>query len=210
MRLTIVSLLALTPLLAACETSSRISPLGGAFGSSERIAPERRDAPPPRIETAPTARVESSPLAPPPGTAAPGASGEFGTELPPPVDAPQVGGTPSTDPLQTARTETPRPAPEPVRETAPTRTSVTGNWTAKTGGGSCRITLSSAPKLDLYNATTQGCASRDLARVNAWELRGDEVYLYESGGTVTARLKARSSAMDGALAKSGAPLTLSK
>jgi hypothetical protein len=97
-----------------------------------------------------------------------------------------------------------------VQDTAPTRTSVTGNWTARTGGGNCRITLSSAPKLDLYGASTQGCASRDLAKVNAWELRGDEVYLYESGGAVTARLKARSGSMDGALAKSGAPLTLSK
>lgn len=212
MRLIPLSVLALAPLLAACETSTRLPSLGGSpFGSSERVSPTpQRSAP--QIDTAPSARVESAPLAPPPGASA---------EAPPATangaETAQSQGqatTPSTAPAtttpqQTARAEPPRAAPE--ESSAPTRSSVTGNWQAREASGSnCRVTLSSSPKLDLYGASTSGCQSRDLQRVTAWELRGEEVYLYEPGGAVAARLKARGRAMDGTLAKTGAPVTLSK
>jgi hypothetical protein len=49
-----------------------------------------------------------------------------------------------------------------------------------------------------------------LQRVTAWELRGDEVYLYEPGGGIAARLKKSGSSFEGSASKTGAPLTLSK
>lgn len=205
-------LIALTPLLSACETSMRLPPLGGSFGNSDRVAARPPAAP--RIETAPSARVDSSPLAPPPGS---GEISQPSQPVEPGVDAAD-GTTPGTSqptttpsqPPQTARVEPPKVAPK-EESSGPTRSSVTGNWNAReAAGGSCRVTLSSSPKLDLYGASTSGCQSRDLQRVTAWELRGEEVYLYEPGGAVAARLKARSRSMDGTLAKTGAPLTLSK
>ena len=214
MRLALLSAFALAPLLAACETSTRLPSLGGSpFGSSERVSPApQRSAP--QIDTAPSARVESSPLAPPPGATAEAPAAANGAEIAQAPAGQAPGTTPSTAPVtttpqQTARAEPPRPAPE--ESGAPTRSSVTGNWQAReASGGNCRVTLSSSPKLDLYGASTSGCQSRDLQRVTAWELRGEEVYLYEPGGAVAARLKARGRAMDGTLAKTGAPVTLSK
>jgi len=89
--------------------------------------------------------------------------------------------------------------------------SVVGGWTARdASGASCRVQLSSSPALDLYRASASGCANRDLARVTAWDFRDGEVYLYQPGGAVAARLRASGSAMSGVLAKSGAPLSLSR
>ena len=77
-------------------------------------------------------------------------------------------------------------------------------------GATCRVQLSSAPALDLYRASASGCASGDLARVNAWDYRDGEVYLYQSGGTVAARLRGGGGSLSGVIAKSGAPLTLAR
>ena len=106
------------------------------------------------------------------------------------------------------------PAPTYPQATAVARggrSSVVGGWTAReAAGGTCRVQLSSTPALDLYRASTAGCGNRDLARVSAWDYRDGEVYLYQPGGAVTARLRTSGGAMEGALAKSGAPLTLSR
>ena len=53
-------------------------------------------------------------------------------------------------------------------------------------------------------------AARYLARVTAWDVRDGEVYLYQPGGAVAARLRAAGGSMDGVLAISGAPLTLTR
>jgi hypothetical protein len=109
---------------------------------------------------------------------------------------------------------TPRIATAPSAAPAanPSRSNLTGNWSLQEAAGNrCRVTLSSAPKLDLYAAGTIGCQSRDLQRVNAWELAGSEVILYEPGGDVAARLRpAAGGGYAGVTAKSGAPITLSK
>lgn len=100
------------------------------------------------------------------------------------------------------------PAPQRSRIT---RTSLVGSWNAsEPGGGSCRVTLSSTPALDLYRASASGCSNQEVASVNAWDLRGSEVYLYKQGGSVAARLQASPGSMSGAIAQSGAPLTLSR
>lgn len=86
-----------------------------------------------------------------------------------------------------------------------------GNWTVRdAAGSSCRIQLSSSPALDLYRASASGCSNQDLSKVNAWDYRNGEVYLYQTGGSVAARLRGSSSSLSGVLAKSGAPLSLSR
>ncbi|PIK73003.1 hypothetical protein CS379_10825, partial [Methylobacterium frigidaeris] len=75
-------------------------------------------------------------------------------------------------------------------------------------GASCRVNLASTPALDLYKASSTGCTNKDLAKVTAWDFRDGEVYLYQPGGTVAARLRPAGGAMDGALSKSGAPLAM--
>jgi len=103
-----------------------------------------------------------------------------------------------------------RSEPETQR-TRVTRTSFVGSWNAsEPGGGTCRVTLSSTPTLDLYRASASGCSNQEVASVNAWDLRGNEVYLYRQGGAVAARMQATPGNMAGAIANSGAPLTLSR
>lgn len=179
------ALLALACGLAACSS--------GRFDGPSSRAPRARPAPEP-YASAPSGAVTSSPLAPPPGATAEGAPLEAGivASSPPPVIA---------DPV------TP-PAPPPVVATG--RSSVVGGWTATDASGTCRVSLTSSPTLDLYRATTSGCANKDLAKVSAWDFRDGEVYLYQSGGTVAARLKQAGGSLDGALSKSGASLSLAR
>jgi hypothetical protein len=107
----------------------------------------------------------------------------------------------------------PRVEPAPQQQVAvasPSRSSVVGGWTAREASGSCRVQLSSSPALDLYKATAAGCGNRDLARVTAWDFREGEVFLYQPGGAVAARLRPSGGGLDGVLAKSGGPLTLAR
>jgi hypothetical protein len=120
-----------------------------------------------------------------------------------PLDAPQDFGQP---PLQQQAPSQPQFS-EPQR---PTRTSATGTWRAQeASGASCRVVLASTPALDLYRASSSGCANRELSSINAWELRDGEVFLYARGGVV-ARLRGAGDSFSGSLAKSGAPLTLTR
>ncbi len=213
----------LTLLLAACQGSGRFSDFGGGprpvASAPVRPAP-LTPAPSSPVQSAPLPPVTSQPL-PPPGGGLPPA----GSSLP--IDTPD-GGEPRPSarppqqaidpPPQQATPEPPRqpqvaarPEPAPPQPAAPTRTSVTGNWSAREASGTaCRVTLTSAPTLDLYRANTSGCQSRELQRVNAWELRGEEIYLYEAGGGVAARLRQSGRNFEGAAARTGAPITLSK
>lgn len=221
--------------LAACESSSRFGDFSG--GRSRPVSPEP-------LVAAPTPRVESAPLAPPPGTAVSPQPGQVtigandGLNPQPGMNQPgmnQPGMTPGQPgmnqpgmtPGQPGMAQPgmnqpgmnppgqPRVAALPkVEESvpkAPTRTGVTGNWTlTEAAGGHCRATLSSAPALDLYKASTSGCKTKEMQRVTAWELRGNAVYLYEAGGAVAAKLQQANGGFSGATAKSGAPITLSK
>jgi hypothetical protein len=131
--------------------------------------------------------VTSEPLAPLPGTSG-GAVAEVPTIPPPQINQPQQAAI-----------------------VTPGRSSAVGAWTAREATGStCRVQLSSSPALDLYKASATGCANKDLARVSAWDYRDGEVYLYQQGGTVAARLRSSGASLDGALSKSGAPLTLAR
>lgn len=206
--------------LAGCQGSGRFTDFGGA---SPRTAAATRPTPLqpvplPPVQSAPLPPVQSQALPPPAGGLPP-----IGSTLP--IETPD-GGTPRSPRAVTQEPIDPEPEPlsprsvppqvaarqEPVvRSGPPSRTSVTGNWTAReAAGSSCRVVLTSVPTLDLYRASTSGCQSRELQRVNAWELRGEEVYLYEPGGGVAARLKQAGRGFEGSSSRTGAPITLSK
>jgi Protease inhibitor Inh len=210
----------LSVVLAGCQGSGRFSdfdPAPRPVAQPVRPAP-LTPAPMSPVQSAPLPPVSSQPL-PPPGSGLPPIGSSVPIETPDggqprvaarpvqPID-PQPQAEPPPRPPQVAA----RPEPAaPQASGPPTRTAVTGNWTAReAAGGSCRVTLSSAPTLDLYKANSSGCQSRELQRVNAWELRGDEVYLYEPGGGVAARLKQAGRNFEGSVSRTGAPVTLSK
>lgn len=203
--------------LAACESSQRLGSL--LPGNSVRAASPAAPAP---LTAAPGSDADTEELPPPPG------SGGQVAALPPPVQTlpapapgfPQTPPAPGASPggvatapgnLPPPRTATPVVPAAPAPAVAPTRTSVTGNWSLTEGAGNrCRLTLSSAPKLDLYGAGTSGCSARELQRVNAWELAGSEVILYEPGGAVVARLRQAGDGYSGVSTRSGAPISMAK
>lgn len=175
--------------------------------ASDRFDGPRTRAPGPRadfeapVAAMPSGSVTASPLAPPPGaTASP--------DAPPP--GPVAGLNPSAPaPAVVAEPVTPPPPPPPVTNTG--RASVVGGWDARDAtGATCRVTLSSTPSLDLYKASTSGCQNKELGRVSAWDYRDGEVYLYQPGGSVAARLRQGGAGLDGALTKSGASLALNR
>ncbi|MFC0217998.1 AprI/Inh family metalloprotease inhibitor [Pseudochelatococcus lubricantis] len=209
-------------LLGACADSARFStsgPYGGPVGGGPRVIAAPVDDIEPAPRRAPAAPVVSTPLPPPPGSqAAPEPTltpMPSATTPPPGADLSQgadpnaaLDNNPPPGPVASLPASPPPAAPPPA--VAPSRTSVTGSWRAsEAAGSSCRVTLSSAPSLDLYRASSSGCASQDLKSVNAWDLRGNEVYLY-ARGNVVARLRGGGGNFNGVLAKSGAPVSLSR
>lgn len=193
--LSTVAVLALTAGLGACA-SSRLEGQPRNRGLGPQAALDMS------VPAMPSAPITSAPLAPPPGAAA-------AVDAPPPVgaDVAVAPATPVIAPEPSVASVAP-PAPPPV-VVASGRSSVVGNWTAKDAtGASCRVSLSSAPALDLYKASAAACPNKDLSKVTAWDYRDGEVYLYQPGGTVTARLRQGGGALDGALSKSGASLAM--
>ncbi len=216
------SLLALAA--AGCADSQRLAgqsiggrPIGAAVAAP---APEQLPSSPP-IWNAP---VETQALPPPPGTSA--AAPPQGDGLPPPAD-PFFQPTPSAP-------ATPPPAPRSIdtptlsggqreiatlgggtnsaRRAVTSRDGVIGGWNAREAtGGACRVQLSSTPALDLYRASAAGCSNRDLQKITAWDYRDGEVYLYQPGGSVAARLKVNDgSSLSGVIARSGANLSMAR
>lgn len=177
-----IALLALACHLGACASDRLSSPRPRPQAALEPLAP------------APTARVTAEPLAPPPGAQGAPAEPPLGTDI---VAAPPA-----------IAEAAPPPVAPPVVATG--RSSVVGGWTASDASGTCRVSLSSTPSLDLYKASAPGCSNKDLAKVSAWDFRDGEVYLYQPGGTVAARLRQAGGTLDGAFSKSGASLTMTR
>ncbi|WP_336488471.1 AprI/Inh family metalloprotease inhibitor [Methylobacterium nigriterrae] len=186
-----LAVLALAAGLGACSSSRLDGPRGRALAGPQAALE-------PAVPAVPSGAVTASPLAPPPGaTAAPDA---------PPLGADVAVAAPPGSNIIAEPVAPPVPPP-PVVATG--RSAVVGSWTARdAAGASCKVSLSSAPALDLYKASAAGCANKDLAKVTAWDYRDGEVYLYQAGGTVAARLRQGGGQLDGALTKSGASLAL--
>lgn len=183
---------------------------GGSVASSSLPPPSGSPSPsmPPRsggLGAPGNFGSSGAPIDPAPAPAAPAASGSP-TYYPSGTGTPPTAAPGATNPVTPPRVATAPSAPAPT-----SRTAVVGNWSvSEAQGSSCRITLSSAPKLDLYGAGTSGCQTKELQRVNAWELSGSELLLYEPGGGVVARLRQGGSGYSGATARTGAPVSLSK
>ena len=194
----LAGLAALAAALGGCSSTSRFDGMGAQ--AATRRAPPPAAPLEPVAPAAPAGAVSSAPLAPPPGAAAAPEAAPLGAGAPVVVEA--------APPVQQQASI----APPPIAAPAPSgRSSVVGGWNAQeASGGSCRVQLSSSPALDLYKATAAGCANRDLARVTAWDYRDGEVYLYQPGGTVAARLRAGGGGLEGVIAKSSAPLSLKR
>lgn len=225
-RLGLKALLAVSPalVLGACADSARLTsgpygapgPYNTQYGSPRVISAPVDDIVP--APAAPSRAVVSAPLPPAPGTVVAPETPAAPPPLPntPTADlnTPQdpnaaLGGT-TTPPGPVASLPSTPPPAAPPPAVAPSRTSVTGSWRAsEAAGGSCRVLLSSSPSLDLYKASASGCASQDLQSVNAWDLRGNEVYLY-ARGNVVARLRGGGGNFNGVLSKSGAPVSLTR
>jgi hypothetical protein len=207
--------------LAGCANANRFTGGQRGIGSAEAAPSAELPSAPPVV----TSRVESQAL-PPPGGAATG-PGAIATapegQLPPPADPFFQPSAPATPPPAPRAIETPTlggdggeiatlgGAPS-GRGTVSSRDGVIGGWTAREAtGGSCRVVLSSTPALDLYRANATGCANRDLQKVTAWDYRDGEVYLYQPGGSVAARMRVNSgSSLSGVIARSGASLAMSR
>jgi hypothetical protein len=222
---------ALLPLLAltACAGSQRFT---GPVMNQPSYSQPLPSAPP--VSSAP---ITSEPLPPPGGYPSgapqpggyPVAGGQGGGALPAPQDPffdPNAGGAQQGQPLPPTGQPVQDPglrgsnnqvaglgqAPTAAPRPSPSRDSVVGGWTAREAtGGTCRVQLSSSPTLDLYRASSSGCANKDLQKISAWDFRDGEVYLYQQGGTVAARLRSSGSgALDGAVTKSGASLSMNR
>jgi hypothetical protein len=177
--------------LGACS-SARMGGFGDGPVSSAAAAPMMNPEP---VEAVPTGPISSAPLPPIEGQALAPGGGVPGAMTP-------SGGT-------DVAALPPAAAPAPAAPSS--RTAMVGSWTARdASGGSCRVQLSSSPALDLYKASASGCSNQDLSKVNAWDYRNGEVYLYQTGGSVAARLRGSSGSLSGVLTKSGAPLSLGR
>lgn len=168
---------------------------GGPVVASARPAPVQV-APEPVVSSVPSGSVTEEALPPPPGSAGGGAPG-------PGLVVADVPSTPSLPP--------PSLPPAAASPSGPSRSASVGSYTARDATGTtCRISLTGSPALDLYRASSSGCTNKDLGRVTAWDFRDGEVYLYQPGGAVAARLRGSGNSLSGVLAKSGAPLTLER
>src|SRR4051812_23400977 len=158
-------LLAVLPLaiaLAGCESSSRF---GGGPEQPTQVAQPL--APEPGI-AAPTTPVTAQPL-PPLGEASPGGA-------PPgaPAGAPVASAPGSVAPSAPAAVASAAPA------SAPSARGLAGSWKISDAArGSCAISLTQQSLLDLYRASPAGCQAGSLAKVNAWQQRGQEIVLLE-------------------------------
>lgn len=180
--------------LAGCE-SGRF----GGFGSASTPRNTRVAEAPvvdPITPSVPAGSVTAEPLEPPPGG---GSSiptlGGGGSEVP------SLGG--SSRPVPTLGGGSSSSAPA-------SRSDAVGGWTAREASGACKVNLSSTPSLDLYRASAGGCSNKELSRVTSWDFRDGEVYLFQPGGAVAARLRPGSGGLTGVLAKSGAPLAMTR
>jgi hypothetical protein len=200
--------------LGACASAERLQ--GTGIGSRPFGEARAAPGPQPDLPAAPpitSAPVDTQPLAPPPGAAAAPPPADAVPTTPPPapraIEPPVMPGGPRE--IATLGGQ-PSGAAGGGRGPVTSRDGVIGGWTAReTNGATCRVQLSSTPALDLYRANASGCANRDLGRVTAWDYRDGEVYLYQPGGTVAARLRVSDgSSLIGVLSRSGAGLSMGR
>jgi hypothetical protein len=111
-------------------------------------------------------------------------------------------------------------AEDPIRASVPSRppgvftapqraSSYAGTWNVNVGSSTCKVQLSSVPSLDLYKASTLGCAHEAMRSVNGWSFRENQVVLF-SRGQLVARLSGAEAALAGTLNGSGSEIRMSR
>nr|WP_319391540.1 AprI/Inh family metalloprotease inhibitor [uncultured Cohaesibacter sp.] len=80
-----------------------------------------------------------------------------------------------------------QPVPSSARELK--RTDLLGAWTLTSGAEQCQLTVNLTNWTGGYRASTRGCNSSDLQRINAWRLDGKKlvVFIAEDGTTILSR-----------------------
>lgn len=191
MRNLVVATVPLALALAGCESSARLSDASYAPGL-------QAEAPAPGI-AAPTTRVTSSPL--PPIASSP---------LPPSDPAP-LGSAPAGDQVAALPPPT-APVAAPVAPAVPRARGLAGTWKISDAArGDCSIALTQTPLLDLYRASPAGCQAGSLAKVDAWQQRGQEIVLLEPGGRTAVRLFPKGDGTyEGSATTSGAVIRMSR
>ena len=98
----------------------------------------------------------------------------------------------------------------PTTPSAPSRSGIAGSWKISDAArGNCNISLTRQSLLDVYRATPAGCQAGSLAKVNAWQQRGQEIDLLEPGGRTAVRLfPTGDGAYEGAATTSGAKIRM--
>lgn len=73
------------------------------------------------------------------------------------------------------------------------RTDLLGAWTLASGAEQCRLNVNLTNWTGGYRASSRGCQSSNLQRINAWKLVGNQVVLLaEDGATELVRLNSTS------------------
>ena len=183
MKTATLAVLPLVLTLAACQSSSRFESMGSRPPPAPRVAVQ-----PEPVLAAPTSPVSSEPL--------------------PPVD----GAPPSGTALAPATPANPQVAAVTPAAPAPSARGVAGVWKISDAArGDCSISLTQQNLLDLYRAAPSGCQASSLAKVNAWQQRGQEIVLLESGGRTAVRLFPKGDGTyEGQATTSGAVIRMSK
>jgi hypothetical protein len=183
--------------LSACESASRF-----AGGDGEAPRPVVSSTGPEPGLAAPTAPVSAEPLPPLSGEAT--ASGD------PSMSEPLT----DDDAMATAPLNAPS-SPAAVAaapaQRAPSPRALAGKWRITDQRGGCAISLTQQSLLDLYRASPAGCQSGSLAKVNAWQQRGQEIVLLEPGGRTAVRLFPKGDGTyEGAATTSGAIVRMAR
>jgi hypothetical protein len=180
--------------LSACESTSRFA------GDDGGQRPVVSSAVPEQGMGAPTAPVSAEPLPPLNGEPAPG-------------DVEPGAQNPDDDALATAPLNSPSSptAAEAPAQRAPSARALAGKWRITDQRGGCAISLTQQSLLDLYRASPAGCQSGSLAKVNAWQQRGQEIVLLEPGGRTAVRLFPKGDGTyEGAATTSGAIVRMAR
>jgi len=192
MKLSALAIIPCALALASCESTSRFD---GMFGSSRPVASRPRPvaAPEPLID-APTEPVSSEPLPPVGGNVAPGSSVAV---------QPDAGAPPASQNRVASLPQNPPPI---------SSGGIAGSWRISDAArGNCGITLTRQTLLDVYRASPSGCQAGSLAKVNAWQQRGQEIDLLEPGGRTAVRLfPTGDGAYEGAATMSGAKIRMTR
>ena len=158
---------ALSILVSACQV-----PLSGKWG---RVRP---------LSAVPSGQVDQSSLPPPPGA--------FDESQPPvaagdPLTADPAGGGQIAS---IGEQSVAGPAPGVSSSLLIGRTDLLGGWTVAADGDRCQLFMSLTTWSGGYRATTKGCGSSSLQAISAWNLTGQQISLFDSGGAQVALLYA--------------------